>query len=112
MAQVRKSLFSFSLIILFTLYVVNLTVFTHIHYVNGEVIAHSHPFSGQHTHSCSECSWLSGFSTLFSFDPVVTDIQIELHYTLYRYNKNNITSLIKAELLGTPDLRGPPSFQA
>lgn len=39
------------LLVLFVAYQTSITAFTHVHYVNGVIITHSHPFHGKHTHS-------------------------------------------------------------
>ena len=49
--KVRKIIGALSLLILFVAYQASITAFTHVHYVNGVLITHSHPFSGAHSHS-------------------------------------------------------------
>ena len=45
MGHIKKILLSFLLLTLFVTYQVSITMFTHVHYVNGVMIAHSHPAS-------------------------------------------------------------------
>lgn len=50
----RKIVGALSLLILFVAYQASITAFTHVHYVNGVLITHSHPFKGAHSHTKSE----------------------------------------------------------
>lgn len=45
---------SLALLMLFMAYQACITAFTHVHYVNGVLITHSHPFNSQHSHSKTE----------------------------------------------------------
>ena len=51
--KVYISLLLFSL---FTAYQVSITMFTHVHYINGVLVVHSHPYASdsEHTHTKSE----------------------------------------------------------
>ena len=51
MGHIKKILLSFLLLTLFVTYQVSITMFTHVHYVNGVMIAHSHPYKGTHSHT-------------------------------------------------------------
>ena len=51
------------LLVLFVAYQTSITAFTHVHYVNGVIITHSHPFHGKHTHSKSELLVIGRLST-------------------------------------------------
>lgn len=51
---IRKIIGALSLLVLFTMYQVCITAFTHVHYINGVLITHSHPFQGTHSHTQSE----------------------------------------------------------
>ncbi|MBE6287482.1 MAG: hypothetical protein E7099_04755 [Mediterranea massiliensis] len=66
--SIRHIALSISLLILFVGYQVCITSFTHVHYVNGVLISHSHPFADdEHSHQKTEFSLiatLSQFSTL------------------------------------------------
>ena len=55
MKQIRV-LLSLLLLSLFTAYQVSITMFTHVHYINGVLLVHSHPFDSdaQHSHSKTE----------------------------------------------------------
>ncbi len=77
MAKTKKTIFSLGLLTLFVMFQVSITMFTHVHYINGVMIAHSHPFHGKHSHESSSVlviDRLSAFqsleiSTSFCFVP-------------------------------------------
>ena len=52
--KVRNIVASLALLMLFIAYQACITAFTHVHYVNGVLITHSHPFNSQHSHSKTE----------------------------------------------------------
>lgn len=54
MRRVKRVLSSLLLLTLFTAYQASITMFTHIHYVNGVMVVHSHPNKGKHTHTQTE----------------------------------------------------------
>lgn len=51
---IRKIIGALSLLVLFVTYQVCIAAFTHVHYINGVLITHSHPFKGTHSHTQSE----------------------------------------------------------
>lgn len=64
------------LLVLFVAYQTSITAFTHVHYVNGVIITHSHPFHGKHTHSKSELLVIGRLST---FQTPEVDVYEDLH---------------------------------
>lgn len=64
------------LLVLFVAYQTSITAFTHVHYVNGVIITHSHPFHGKHTHSKSELLVIGRLST---FQAPEVDVYEDLH---------------------------------
>lgn len=54
MNKMRKIIGALSLLILFVAYQASITAFTHVHYINGVLITHSHPFCGAHSHTKTE----------------------------------------------------------
>ena len=61
MGHIKKILLSFLLLTLFVTYQVSITMFTHVHYVNGVMIAHSHPYKGTHSHTASNIIVIAHF---------------------------------------------------
>lgn len=73
MSRVKRVLSSLLLLALFMVYQVSITMFTHVHYINGVMIVHSHPNKGKHDHSKTAIvviDRLSVFQTLEADVPV------------------------------------------
>ena len=85
------------MLVLFVAYQTSITAFTHVHYVNGVLITHSHPFHGKHTHSKSELVVIGRLST---FQSPEVDLYEELHpmrILLAMLETEKLTSLVKEE---------------
>lgn len=61
--EMKRIIGAVCLLVLFVAYQTSITAFTHVHYVNGVIITHSHPFHGKHTHSKSELLVIGRLST-------------------------------------------------
>ena len=48
-------------------------MFTHVHYVNGVMIAHSHPYKGTHSHTASNIIVIAHFAAFHS-------LEVDVHY--------------------------------
>jgi len=72
MIQKRKYIFiPLLLLALFVTYQASITVFSHIHYVNGVMIVHSHPSSDdEHTHTERQILTLAYVSHWTGVEPV------------------------------------------
>ena len=64
MGHIKKILLSFLLLTLFV---------THVHYVNGVMIAHSHPYKGTHSHTASNIIVIAHFAAFHS-------LEVDVHY--------------------------------
>ena len=73
MGHIKKILLSFLLLTLFVTYQVSITMFTHVHYVNGVMIAHSHPYKGTHSHTASNIIVIAHFAAFHS-------LEVDVHY--------------------------------
>jgi hypothetical protein len=71
--HIKKILLSFLLLTLFVTYQVSITMFTHVHYVNGVMIAHSHPYKGTHSHTASNIIVIAHFAAFHS-------LEVDVHY--------------------------------
>ena len=74
--KIKRIIGAVCLLVLFVAYQTSITAFTHVHYVNGVLITHSHPFHGKHTHSKSELVVIGRLST---FQSPEVDVYEELH---------------------------------
>lgn len=100
------------MLVLFVAYQASITAFTHVHYVNGVIITHSHPFHGKHTHSKSELLVIGRLST---FQAPEVDVYQELHpmrALLAVLEAERLTPLVKGELKQNISLRAPPALAA
>ncbi|WP_042368913.1 hypothetical protein [Bacteroides neonati] len=73
MRSIKRVLYPLLLLALFATYQVGITLFTHVHYVNGVMITHSHPSKEKHSHSKTELvvlDRLSVFQTLEADAPI------------------------------------------
>ncbi len=50
------------------MYQAGITMFTHMHYVNGVMLVHSHPNHGKHTHSKTEIVVIDRLSSFHSLE--------------------------------------------
>lgn len=105
----EKILLSFFLLTLFVSYQVSITVFTHVHYVNGVMVVHSHPSKDKHhTHTSSQIvviSQLSHFHTpkIEAVCEQVIDRPL-LYYLTYIYRVPSVEGIHLKNLT----LRAPP----
>ncbi len=70
MSQKSKQIIGKVLLLIFAIYYVNITLFTHSHTINGVTIVHSHIHNKAHaqtgTHTASELTLISALSTFQS----------------------------------------------
>jgi len=99
------------LLTLFLTYQVSITLFTHVHIVNGVMIVHSHPSSGKHhTHTTGQVISIAHLSTIQTLE---AGVQIEV--TVFRpvlYVLEYKTDTFRAKALCTQSihLRAPPFY--
>lgn len=68
--QGKYRLFPIWLLTLFVAYQVSVTMFAHVHYVNGVMIVHSHPNNNQnHTHTEGQVLTLAHVASFVSVEP-------------------------------------------
>ena len=71
---------------LFVTYQAGISMFSHIHYVNGVMLVHSHPTSdNQHTHTEGQILTMAHVSSFVGIEPifvVVGEVHLPVLYTL------------------------------
>lgn len=109
MGHIKKILLSFLLLTLFVTYQVSITMFTHVHYVNGVMIAHSHPYKGTHSHTASNIIVIAHFAAFHS-------LEVDVHYDFTPERPILFTVEIPEEYTGDgrntsagDSLRAPPA---
>lgn len=97
-------------------YQASITAFTHVHYVNGVLITHSHPFHNQHSHSfhnqhshSTDSLIVIGLLSHFSSDtPDCCELQHPMRSLLQVMESETDTPVIKGKACRMPSLRAPP----
>lgn len=111
MRRVKRVLSSLLLLTLFTVYQASITMFTHIHYVNGVMVVHSHPNHGKHTHSKTEVVVIDRLSSFHSLEADVP-IHIAPIRPLLCYVQMRTEVLTVSEIhLCVVSLRAPPAIK-
>jgi len=108
----RKSIIiSLLLLTLFVTYQVNISMFSHMHYINGVMIVHSHPTSdNQHTHTEGQVLAMDHVSSFVGIEPVfavVVEVNLPVLYTLNGIQESH--SLMDS-CAHTICLRAPPFY--
>lgn len=109
MKKLRKVIGALSLLVLFAMYQTSVTAFTHVHYVNGVLITHSHPFHGKHTHTKSELIVIGRLSTFQSPEVDVYEDMHPMRVLLAVMGEVPVTSALKGEVTNILSLRAPPA---
>ena len=85
-----------------------ITMFTHVHYVNGVMIAHSHPSHGKHTHTKTEIVVIDRLSSFHSLE-ADAPIHIEaIRPLLYCLQQQTDIPVMPETHMRVVSLRAPP----
>ena len=99
------------LLTLFVSYQMSITMFSHIHYVNGVMIVHSHPSSdSEHTHTESQILTLAQVSEWAGTEPVfvtLSEVSLSVFDTLDCERKSKILFDLYTQCVS---LRAPPFY--
>lgn len=86
-------------------------MFTHVHYVNGVMITHSHPSKDkQHTHTKTELVVIHHLSTVHTLEATSCAIHDVLIPVLYDLEIPLATSFVISIHLQSLSLRAPPAI--
>lgn len=111
MLRNRYILIPLMLLTLFVTYQVSITMFAHVHYVNGVMIVHSHPSADQeHTHSESQILTLAQMSDWLGTEPdfvILSEVNLSVFDTLECERKSRMLSDLH---LRSISLRAPPFY--
>lgn len=109
MLKSKRIYFPLFLLTLFLAYQVSITMFSHVHYVNGVMLVHSHPSNdNQHTHTEGQILTLAHVSEWTGTEPAfvtLSEINLTVFHTLecvyqYRFVQDKYSHCIS--------LRAPP----
>ena len=98
------------LLTLFLAFQVGITMFAHVHYVNGVMMVHSHPSAdNEHTHSEGQILTLAKISDWGSTEPVfvtLSEVHLSVFATLECERKSQALRDLYAHCIS---LRAPPA---
>ena len=99
------------LLALFLMYQVSITLFTHVHIVNGVMIVHSHPSSEKHhTHTTGQVILIAHLSTIQTLEPGGQTEMTVFRPVLYVLEYKTNTFRAKALCAQCIHLRAPPFY--
>ena len=105
---IKRTICALCLLALFVAYQASITAFTHVHYVNGVLITHSHPFHNQHSHSTDSLIVIGLLSHFSSDTPDCCELQHPMRSLLQVMESETDTPVIKGKACRMPSLRAPP----
>ena len=108
--QKKKIIGALCLLVLFVMYQTSITAFTHVHYVNGVLVTHSHPFHDTHSHSKTSLVVIGHLSTFCSPEVDVYEVQHPMRTLLAVLKSAPATPTVKGEIVRSLSLRAPPAF--
>lgn len=105
----RNIFISFCLLMLFCIYQTGITMFSHVHYVNGVMIVHSHPSTeNQHAHTEMQVITLAQVAAFIGLEPAQTFVEVAPIPFCQTLEYNHHTSFISTSYVGNVCLRAPP----
>ena len=110
MRGIKRTICALCLLALFVAYQASITAFTHVHYVNGVLITHSHPFHNQHSHSTDSLIVIGLLSHFSSDTPDCCELQHPMRSLLQVMESETDTPVIKGKACRMPSLRAPPRY--
>lgn len=109
MFEKKKLFIPLFLLTLFVSYQVSITMFAHVHYINGVMIVHSHPSTdNQHTHSEGQILTLAQVSEWATVEPdfvTLNEVNLSVFYTL---ECNRMAYYLQDKYADCIALRAPP----
>lgn len=105
MRGIKRTIRALCLLALFVAYQASITAFTHVHYVNGVLITHSHPFHNQHSHSTDSLIVIGLLSHFSSDTPDCCELQHPMRSLLQVMENETDTPVIKGKACRMPSLR-------
>lgn len=109
MSRRRRILGPLLLLTLFLTYQVSITMFTHVHIVNGVMIVHSHPSpSKKHTHTGGQVITIAGIGSYHTLEPEAAITIAAERPVLYVIEYDSDTFRAVAPHTHCVHLRAPP----
>lgn len=111
MRGIKRTICALCLLALFVAYQASITAFTHVHYVNGVLITHSHPFHNQHSHSTDSLIVIGLLSHFSSDTPDCCELQHPMRSLLQVMESETDTPVIKGKACRMPLSPRSPLFR-
>lgn len=108
--RTQRKIWAIVLLILFGVFQVDVAVFSHIHYVDGNYLIHAHPFQETHNHSEASLQTIGFFPVsgqVFSSNVVADEPDWML---LAEYVIPNDQFCLYGDIIRSFSLRAPPIF--
>lgn len=99
------------MLLLFVMYFGSICLFTHVHYVGGKMVCHSHPYSGGHNHTSGEFQLIAALSHFDTLDPssLHPEDTLVLKADVFLYGPF-CSGFVSVPYFGIFGLRAPPVF--
>ncbi|MGL4852932.1 MAG: hypothetical protein ACRC3Z_09870 [Phocaeicola sp.] len=110
MKRLKHIILSLGLLTLFFAYEVGLTMFTHVHIVNGLLIVHSHPASDSHAHSLGQLITIACLESIETEEAKPTPILLPYKVLLYEIKELPFFEFQQETPHYSYSLRGPPTY--
>lgn len=105
---IKKKILPILILVLFNVYQVNVLLFTHVHYIHGIPVAHTHPNGGDHRHPDTGGCFIACFFKYYSAKvDTPFNLSVETHI-LNVFQFIYTTTLLEGIHLKLPSLRAPP----
>lgn len=96
---------------MFILHLGGITLFNHSHVVNGVVIVHSHPYSGEHNHTGKAIETIFFLAEILSLDGLQSDCIDELRvFQTGEIVFPVLPGIVRAVMHEMLSLRAPPAM--
>ena len=110
MSNRRRFCGAFGLLMIFMSYQMSILLFTHMHFVNGEAIVHSHPYKSKHDHTPEQIVLLTQLSHYVSLE-VDTIAKIDVpHIWITPSEVLGDVPFVACPFLENIALRAPPAL--
>lgn len=110
MKQTKRIIGAVCLLVLFIAYRASITAFVHVHYVDGGLVTHSHPFHGTHSHTKTSFLAIEHLSVFNSFEAELCAVCRPMHSLLAVIGAEPATPALKGEVIRALSLRAPPQL--
>lgn len=111
MSRRKNIVISLLLLTLFVTYQASISMFSHVHYVNGVMLVHSHPTGeNQHTHTEGQILTMAHVSSFVGTEPIFVVVGEVFLPVLYLLNGSHESRSLAESCAHSISLRAPPFY--